>query len=304
MLADTRLAAIERAAAADAAASERARRELSVTSRRLEEERRELLSSRQEADTAVSESSGLKARLRDLQASLQRAAIERERDAAAAASERALWGGEVASLAEVVSQLEPGGAHGRSGLLRAPAGLAARDAAPRGSPGGSAAGMASGSHSALSQKTAAMLGARSAMQRSSPASGRSGGGGWLGQSPRGMGVASSPLSFSVDGQGNAGGLCAARGYGGSSAGRGMADGWMGAPEPSWTPYRPDPAGVSGASKAAPHAFLGGGASVSAQPHSHFSRAAAELRASGEGWSDFQSDGAAAVPGTTTLGARS
>lgn len=255
-----RIAATERAHAADAAASSRERAKIGAAARTLDAERRALASSRHEAAEAASESSGLKAKLRELQASLQRAALERERNALAAASERALWGGEVAELASVVSSLERSArAAGDGGISPRAAGHASWAPAPartgmlRGSPAVSALGIAPGGDGLVARRTAATMGARSAMLRDSPASGRSAGGstgvsgGWLGQSPQPSLRGSSggeAARTAASGQRAAGG-------GGSLLAHSPAEGWTCAPEPAWTPYRLNEPGVQRA-RGAPH----------------------------------------------------
>ncbi|KAJ1635892.1 hypothetical protein T492DRAFT_433142, partial [Pavlovales sp. CCMP2436] len=81
------------------------RSKLSWERNKLVVERNASINHKLEVAATSSETESLKSRLRDLQASLQRAALERERNQIAAVTERALWGGEVAQLAESVGAI-------------------------------------------------------------------------------------------------------------------------------------------------------------------------------------------------------
>lgn len=205
---------------------------------------------------------GLRAELRGLQASLQAAALERERGAVAgaiAARERAPRGADGRS-GEGAAWLDPPSDFGGG---RPAQGSCAGAATPHASPACSAPGATPFGHSVLALRTAALLGARSAMERGSPPRARHGGlsagagNGWPAQSPRGVQAAASPRSIPSDyrsglagggGDGfggrqegwHAGGAHA--GCGGCGAHAAAAAGWDAASTPAWTPGRPDAAG--------------------------------------------------------------
>lgn len=240
----------------DGASAARARTELARAAAALHRERGDAAAARAKLDSFGDDRSALKARLRDLQAALSRATLERERNALAAASERALWGGEVLAMAETVSFLpapaaggdapaarrlhppEPArcaGAYGASALHNAAWGVQGVPGVPLG-----VHGSFERHHAQLPAATAADGG---------PASG---GGGAARRSSMGSSGSQGATSANVSGSSACSRLTARnwfgpvspeRARGGGGAGPPPLGGWLAHAEaPARTPYRPSAAG--------------------------------------------------------------